>query len=616
MRNPWTTWLALFGLFRTTLCAAESDDLSNISNQLKSTNLQQQITAARILGEIGPAAHQSVPSLLELLNADDAGLRYESILALGRINSDAPRVVPMLCDVLPDKQPVLQHVAIEALRKYGPQAKEALPQLKQLLMHESPLIMVSAARAVVEIEHADDPDPSAASVLVIGLQNPRRDVAADAVYGLAFIGAPAVPATQELLKSDDPQTVANACDALAAIGPKGAGGLSRLIDLAKSGQLRVRWHAINALGEIGPDAKSAMPVLIAALKDSDAHINFSAEQSIHKMGIVALPALIECLNDEQSQRSAATIIGAMGSEAKPAVKSLSQLLHAQDPATRREAIFALAALGSDANSEVPELIDALRDQRFSYRGAAAYALGKLRAKSAEVALKASLDERNDPLVRFASACAIIEIDPENKKNVTLALPYLSAALDNERPEIRSEAASAIGRLGPIAKEVVPILQKGLNDQDARVRHASLNALADIGPASQPAVNDIIRTLEQGNSDIRSIACYALGRIGRASKDAILQLRSILQSRDPHERILAAWALSHIAPDEETKKNLLPVLAAALHSDGNPELRMQIAEVIGDIGQDSTLAKEALKAALEDSDESVRKAAEKALNSLR
>ena len=616
MRNLLMTTFATVGLLSSALSALAGDELAAIKKQLNSNILQENTAAVRTLGAIGPAAAETVPSLLTFLDAEDAGLRYESIIALGRINSNAEQVIPALIGVLSDKLALLQYAAIDAMRRFGPQAKEALPQLKHFLRSESPHIRISAARAIVEIGLDQGLDISpAASVLIAGLKSSRSDLAADALHGLAFIGVPAVPAIQELVNNPDPQIASNACDTLAAIGPDAAEAAPLLAEVVTSGKPAIRSHAINALGEIGSAANAWIPVLITALKDSDVQVRFNAEQALHKLGKSALPALVEGLNDVQLQPLVTPIIGTMGDSASAAIKPLSRLLTSTDPVVRREAIFALAAIGPDAQSTVPGLIKSLNDPRFAHRGAAAYALGRIGGKPAEDALKVSVNEKN-AVVRLASACALIEIEPDSVETANFALPVLSTALKNERREIRREAARASGRLGVRAKKIVPELQQGLNDQDRSVRRECLNSLANIGPASRPAVDEIIKNLDQHNAELRSIACYALGRIGNASAPAIPRLQQMLENGTPHDKTVAAWALVHIAPSPETRKATIPVFAAALHGNDNPQVRLQVAETLGEIGQDSPLAKDALEVALKDSAEVVRKAAEKALISLK
>jgi HEAT repeat protein len=124
--------------------------------------------------------------------------------------------------------------------------------------------------------------------------------------------------------------------------------------------------------------------------------------------------------------------------------------------------------------------------------------------------------------------------------------------------------------------------------------------------------EIALLLEIGDVPLRPIACYALGRIGPAAKPAVPQLQRVLFSRDPHEKTVAAWALVNISPDPETVKTAIPLLAAALTGAERPNVRLEAARTLGKIGKDSATAKEALRIALKDPDESVRQAAEQAM----
>ena len=74
----------------------------------------------------------------------------------------------------------------------------------------------------------------------------------------------------------------------------------------------------------------------------------------------------------------------------------------------------------------------------------------------------------------ASTYALSEIGPA-------AVPVLIAAL-NEPGHIysgRSSIASALGDIGPAAKEAVPVLTKALKDEDGQVRYAAQEALDKI-----------------------------------------------------------------------------------------------------------------------------------------
>ena len=617
MKQLWvTSLLTLLGLTAGTF-AQENNELDAITKRLESKNLREKVEAVRLLGEIGSPASAAVPSLLPLLEDKDAGVRYESIIALGRIHQEPEQVVPALIRQLDDQGPVVQHAAINALRHFGDEAESAIPQLRKFLNDKTPLISLSAARAIAEIsDTGTEAIEEAKSVLVASLQNPNPEIAGSAISGLVILSVSALPDIVALLDSKEVPTVCNACDALAAIGPSDPKTISKLTELAKSEDSTVRWHAMIAIGEGGKESKSALPSLIAGLKDEDANVRYSAQQALYRLGEPALPALIASLDDEQIQSTAAGILGGMGPAAGSAAAPLAHLLDSPNQAVRREAIFALAAIGSDAKAHVPGLVAALEDKKFPFPGVAAYSLGRLRAKSAEEAIRSALDASSDPLTSLAMACALIEIDPENDENVNHALPHITASLRDERPEFRREAALALGRMGTRARVVAPTLMEGLNDPDPIVRRECLVALAEIAPKGQSAVNVFTKILGTPDPELRSVACYALGRIGKSASSAIPALNQMLKGSDPHEKTLAAWALVRVSPDVKTKEVAMPLLVAALHGDRNPQIRLQMAETLGEIGTDSTLAKEALELALKDSDESVRNAADKAITSLK
>lgn len=596
---------------------AEDQEVSSYVNQIDRGKPDEKATAIRMLGEIGPAASESVPALIKVLASKELELRYEAIVALGQINSESKQTVPALVRILSEPTPSLRHAAIDALRKFGHDANTAIPQLKKLMSDKEPLISVGAARAIAEIETPQGPDSAEAiTALIAGLKNPHQEVSVEAVQGLAAIGGQAVPAIERLIGGSSTQSSLNACDALGAIGPPAASAVNQLIATAKSSDVSSRQHATRALGEIGPEAKSAVPTLIAALDDSDTYVRFNAGASLLRIGKVAVPSLVESLKIEKSQKHILPIIIELGPAAAEATAAVTGLLNSKDGETQREAILAVGAIGDGARSATPQLIKFLEDKQFSFRPAAAFALGKLAAKDAVAALKNASNDKDNHLLRLASVWALIQIDPTNEEYRKIALPELVSALQNDNPEIRREAALALGRMGSRADSAVPALTLLLKDKNPRVRMESLVALAEIGPGSKEAISEIESILAGHDLTMRPTACYALGRIGADCKHAIPHLKHLLASRDPLQKTVAAWAIVQIAPEPETIKVAIPLLADALHGARNPSVRLEAAETLGKIGSGSAIATDALKFALKDQDSAVRKAAEVALAQLK
>lgn len=91
-----------------------------------------------------------------------------------------------------------------------------------------------------------------------------RETAADA---LARIGDAAVPSLVETLEDPDRDVRAQAARALARMGPRAEPAIPALIAALNDSDKEVRMGAARALGQIGPAASEAVPDLINAIKD-------------------------------------------------------------------------------------------------------------------------------------------------------------------------------------------------------------------------------------------------------------------------------------------------------------------------------------------------------------
>ncbi len=192
------------------------------------------------------------------------------------------------------------------------------------------------------------------------------------------------------------------------------------------------------------------------------------------------------------------------------------------------------------------------------------------------------------------------------------------ALDDAlaRPEARGRAALLITYLGPTAKATVPALIKALDDKDPDVRREVLFALAAIGPDAAPATDAVLEEFADPNVPNRAVAAFALGKIGPAAKAALPKLQEELRSEDQLVRVASAFALVNVAPNSEPIVTMaIPVLVHGLDSSV-AAARRGAAEALGKIGKPARAAAEgALQAATLDPDETVRREALRALESM-
>jgi HEAT repeat protein len=100
---------------------------------LKSANPAERAAAARILGEMGPAAKDGVPDLIVVVLGDaDGAVRRSAARSLGDIGPAARAAGPALVKTLQDRDWQVRQAAAYALGRVGsPEARPALEAAKK-----------------------------------------------------------------------------------------------------------------------------------------------------------------------------------------------------------------------------------------------------------------------------------------------------------------------------------------------------------------------------------------------------------------------------------------------------------------------------------------------------
>jgi HEAT repeat protein len=189
-----------------------------------------------------------------------------------------------------------------------------------------------------------------------------------------------------------------------------------------------RDEAVTALAKIG---KPAVSSLVAAAKDKDFFVREAATKALVQMGEVAVPSLINLLQDDGKgvikitadgtgvsvSRSdgksdyAFNAAGALGKMGKPAIPALT-VAFKKKTLWRANVALALWFMGADAGGAVPLLIEALMDNESTIRALAASTLRKIGtpAKTATPQLTKALNDA-DASVRTQAQLALKAIKP-------------------------------------------------------------------------------------------------------------------------------------------------------------------------------------------------------------
>lgn len=181
------------------------------------------------------------------------------------------------------------------------------------------------------------------------------------------------------------------------------------------------------------------------------------------------------------------------------------------------------------------------------------------APAAEAVALARQLKSPDADQRRAAAKALCDMGPEARP----AVPALIQALKDKDLFVRRFSAQAIGEVGPDAKEAVPALKASLGGSRKEVVEAAANALGKLGPGGIRTLTDVVKNPRQ-ELDVRRAAVAALGNAGANAKAAIPVLIDVLKGgtgdpkpgknkkrtgpADPNLRVEAALALGDIGPD--------------------------------------------------------------------
>jgi HEAT repeat protein len=344
--------------------AGNPDDVPDSIKRLQDQDITVRVEAARDLADMGVQAKAAVPALMEALNDKASSIRKAAAGALGNIGAEA--AVPALTKALRDTDGKVRWQAADALGRIGPKAHRAVPALMEALK---------------------DKEPS------------MRGIAADALGGIGeSYAAAAVPSLQQaVLKDTDHSVRLTAGIALVRINPLAAKAAMPLFfeELRKTQDTRIRLnyltylHRASLCGYWGE--KEWIPTLIEIMRTDEFWVDrISAVGFLEGMTRTdaaladgALPGILESLKidpdpnnrfDVASRLGDPAILKHAGRHKAALVQSLTDALKDKEPGVRIKAARSLGAIGADAKPAVKELTTLLKDAHPEARSSAAEAL--------------------------------------------------------------------------------------------------------------------------------------------------------------------------------------------------------------------------------------------------
>lgn len=144
-------------------------------------------------------------------------------------------------------------------------------------------------------------------------------------------------------------------------------------------------------------------------------------------------------------------------------------------------------------------------------------------------------EQGDALGRELAAIALGRLEGK----ASGAIEPLTVALNDAKPAVRMQAASAFGRVCSHPQTVVAAMRQVVYDADSHVRVTALKTLARQEVAGAQALADL---LTDADADVRRRAAIELGRMGSEADGVAETLRAARNDADPLVRAEALAAL--------------------------------------------------------------------------
>lgn len=352
--------------------------------------------------------------------------------------------------------------------------------------------------------------------------------------------------------------------------------------------------AAHALGRMGNAGKAVLPELVKGLRESSTH---PEHWDMYDLGDIPLWLAEALLRPGDPSSYDAGEVLAWGCDLRNEKRLLPLLIqgaHHANPDVREWGVRALGEMEETAASARPLLVNILKEEP----------PGDL----------APSDVTRWNEVRGAAAFALGQIGAEPESTIRL----LTEMLANPDKEIWASSAYGLGRMGGRAAPAIPALVDALaNDYKTSYpgpfpKHPAAAGLRNIG---EPAIPGLVRALQSEQPVVRRHAAEALFWMTKNKAALGALIKAATEDEDQKVRLVATAALGSPFGIEKDDAVVLAGLVRIV-KDKSPEVRARAARVLGRLKSHTEVASQTLVSLFSDSDAKVRRAALRALLSLR
>ncbi len=393
--------------------------------------------------------------------------------------------------------------------------------------------------------------------------------------------------------------------------------LSTLCQLLQTGDEVDRCYAARALGAL--EDESAIEPLIEHLRDEDIDVCVDSATALGNIGSKqAIPSLIESLQNDNSGEVCTVVVESLnkigGNEAMDALLKVA----AERPEglewdddwdswwdVQREAVKGLGRCGEER--AVDTLVSILEDEeQQDIENEILTALAQIPGRGIEAIITRLKDQNSWPKSRRRAAKALGKIHSAD------ATSALGRALQDMKPEVRTEAAMALAKQG--AKQYLKALILLLRDPEQEVRKAVIKAVAvmiENSSGSEELQQQLLPMLTDPSSEVRAALFNAMCETVATTPLTRESLRPVLASLDEKDFNCASAACTLLGDNGDPAA--IPGLTRILGDHSKYSMvRREAALALGKIGHYDAGILDQITQAVGDREQPVRLAALTAL----
>ena len=391
-----------------------------------------------------------------------------------------------------------------------------------------------------------------------------------------------------------------------------------LCELLTTGDEVDRCYAARALGVLGDPA--AADDLQQRLRDEDVDVCVDAADALGRIGAQsAIDPLVESLKNDSSGEICAAAVRALGNlGGEKVAQALRKVAHERPEAMEWDddwdtwwdvQLEAVKALGRFADEQAIDiLVDVLTDEsQQDIENEILRALASIGGRGTDVLIARLQDTGSLPLHRRRAARALGGASENNG-----IPPVLGRALQDEAPEVRAEAATALAAQGAAQYARGLLLMR--RDPAEEVRKAAIKAvisLSEQGIADAGLSDELTAMLDDPSSGVRASVYNILGHTVESNPLAPEVIAKVAADLENPEAETASAACTLLGKNGDTVAVdvLLPVLN---DTQAHPMVRREAALMIGQLGLFNQPVADSLSRAAADPAQAVRLAALSAL----